>query len=164
MVDIILWLELSEHSIQHRFMAAADLLLFRPITLVKRNTDMKQVLRSTSPARWLLVFGLGIAAVGLLVFLGFGESFAQSQIACDGGEAKIFVAAGQISRETYGVYLVDYENKTICVYQFTPGKGRSLRLMAVRSYKYDVMLDAYNTPDDMSPAAVRKMVTEQKRL
>ena len=125
---------------------------------------MKQLTMQKSPMRWLLVFGLGIAALGLLVFLGLGEGFAQEQIpgAVDG--AKVFVAAGQISRETYGLYLVDYENRTICVYQFSPRKGKSLKLMAVRSYKYDVKLDAYNTPDEMSPAAVKKMVTEQERL
>ena len=125
---------------------------------------MKQVSLQGSSARWLLVVGLGVAAVVLLVFLGFGEDFAQAQTTGDVGEAKIFVAVGQISRETYGLYLVDYENKTICVYQFAPRKGGSLRLMAVRSYKYDVKLDAYNTPNEMSPSAVRKMVTEQKRL
>jgi len=63
LVDIILKPELSEHSMQRRFM--------------KRNTDMKQVSQQTSPGRWLLVLGLGVAAVVLLVFLGFGEGFAQ---------------------------------------------------------------------------------------
>jgi len=150
LVDIILKPELSEHSMQRRFM--------------KRNTDMKQVSQQTSPGRWLLVLGLGVAAVVLLVFLGFGEGFAQTQTPGGVGEAKVFVAVGQISRETYGLYLVDYKNETICVYQFSPRKGRSLKLVAVRSYKYDVKLDAYNTPKEMSPSAVKKMVTEQKRL
>lgn len=126
---------------------------------------MKQVSLQISPVRWLLVLGLGVAAAGLLLFLGFGEDFAHAQTPGVVGEAKVFVAVGQISRETYGLYLVDYENKTICVYQFThPSQGRVLKLMAVRSYKYDVKLDAYNTPDEMSPSAVKKMVTEQKRL
>jgi hypothetical protein len=128
---------------------------------------MKQLTLQISSARWLLVLVLGVAAVGLLMFLGFDEDFAQGQTPGGITETKVFVTVGQISRETYGLYLVDYENKTICVYQFTPRKGsvgNALKLMAVRSYKYDVKLDAYNTPDEMSPSAVRKMVTEQKRL
>ena len=125
---------------------------------------MKQLTLQISSARWLLVLVLGVAAVGLLMFLGFGEDFAQGQTPGGITETKVFVTVGQISRETYGLYLVDYENKTICVYQFTPQKERAFKLVAVRSYKYDVKLDAYNTPDEMSPSAVRKMVTEQKRL
>ena len=125
---------------------------------------MKQVSLQISPARWLLVLVLSVAAVGLLLFLGFGEDFAQGQTTGNVGEAKVFVTAGQISRETYGLYLVDYENKTICVYQYAPKNERAFKLVAVRSYKYDVKLEAYNTPDEMSPSAVKKMVTEQKRL
>ncbi len=114
-------------------------------------------------ARWSAVVLLGIIAAGLLVSLGMSAAVAQTQPVGEGGKESVFVVAGQISRETFGLYLVDYKNSTICVYQFT-GKDRMLRLIAARTYAYDVQLDAYNTPEEMSPAEVRRTVIKQKRL
>ena len=114
-------------------------------------------------ARWSVVVVLGIIAAGLLVSLGMSAAVAQSQPVGEGGKENIFVVAGQISRETFGLYLVDYKNSTICVYQYTK-KDRMLKLLAARTYIYDVQLDAYNTPKEMSPAEVRRMINKQKRL
>ncbi|MCK5113898.1 MAG: hypothetical protein KAR11_03970 [Phycisphaerae bacterium] len=123
---------------------------------------MNQASLQISPTRWVVLLGLSAAAIGLLLFLGLGEGYAQGQTATVTPDSKIFVTVGRISRETYGLYLVDYENKTICIYQVTPEKGRSLKLISARSYKYDVQLDAYNTPDEMSPAVVKEMVERRK--
>ena len=103
---------------------------------------------------------LAIVAVGLLVTLGLGSA-SQSVPTTGGDKPSVFVVAGQISRETYGVYLVDYDNSTICVYQYFR-KDRKLRLMAARTYAFDVQLDEYNT--DPSPRKIKKMVEEHKRL
>ena len=74
----------------------------------------------------------------------------------------VFVMAGQISHKTYGLYLVDYRNKTICVYQYDSGK-RNLRLMAARTYEFDVKLDSYNTGEP-SPAQIKELISRQNRL
>ncbi len=111
-------------------------------------------------ARWSLVALLAIIAASLLVTLGLGAASAQVSTP-GGGNADVFVVAGQISRETYGLYLVDYKNSTICVYQYFP-KSRKLRLMAARTYSFDVRLDDYNT--DPSPQEIKKMVEDHKRL
>ncbi len=103
---------------------------------------------------------LAVIAVGLLVTLGLGS--ASSPVPTTGGDKpSVFVVAGQISRETYGVYLVDYDNSTICVYQYFP-IIRKLRLMAARTYAFDVQLDEYNT--DPPPREIKEMVEEHKRL
>ena len=76
----------------------------------------------------------------------------------------VFIHAGQIGDDIFGLYVVDYENKTIAVYRYVDrAKPNRLELRAVRSFKYDVQLDAYNTAEP-SPAKVRKIVSQQKRL
>jgi hypothetical protein len=115
-----------------------------------------------SLGRWLVVAALGITAAGLLVSLGVTVSGRPGRAGL-AEQKHIFVVAGQISRETYGLYLVDYKNSTICVYQLTP-RERKLRLVAARTYAYDVQLDAYNTPEAMSPAEVRRIINKQVRL
>lgn len=130
---------------------------------MKNAIDSSPLSRQILWARWSVVMLLGVIAAGLLVSLGISAAAAQSQPIGEGGKESIFVVAGQISRETYGLYLVDYKNSTICVYQFTR-KDRMLRLIAARTYAYDVQLDAYNTPTEMSPAEVRRIIGKQKRL
>ncbi len=90
-------------------------------------------------ARWSLVAFLGIIAASLLVTLGLGAASAQVSTP-GGGNSDVFVVAGQISRETYGLYLVDYKNSTICVYQYFP-KSRKLHLVVARRYEFDVQLN-----------------------
>jgi len=78
-----------------------------------------------------------------------------------GGGGEIFAVAGQISRETYGLYLLDNRNGTICVYEYAPGTGK-LTLAAARSFIYDRQLDSYNT--EPTPQDVAKLVAKARRL
>jgi hypothetical protein len=113
--------------------------------------------------RWSLVAILASVAVGLLVTLGMSATDAYGQpTAAAGDKNNVFVVAGQISHETYGLYLVDYENKTIAVYKYVD-RNRSLELRAVRTYQFDVQLDEYNTSKPL-PREVKKLVRQQKRL
>jgi len=100
---------------------------------------------------------------GALLFLLASSLHAGRESETGVGEKNgVFVVAGEISHETYGLYLVDYRNKTICVYQYDAG-NRNLRLMAARTYKFDVKLDSYNTGEP-SPASVRELTGRQNRL
>jgi hypothetical protein len=110
---------------------------------------------------FLLVF-VSFTAGALLVALGLSVTDAGAAQVSSAGENGVFAIAGQISRETYGLYLVDYNNKTICVYRFYPS-DRKLQLMAARTYEFDVKLDSYNTSQPL-PAEVRELVGQQKRL
>lgn len=120
-------------------------------------------------ARWLVVIFLAVIATCLLVELGFTSSAARGQIAGgvqqsaagrDGGK-RLFAVAGQVTKDTYGLYLVDLENDTICMYQYLPGTRR-LRLMAARTFIYDCQLDEYNT--EPLPREIKSLVEQHRRL
>jgi hypothetical protein len=113
------------------------------------------------PIRWPIVVALAVVAMGLVVTLVITAAEAQVRPTARGGKDNIFVVAGQLSDRTYGLYLVDYDNKTICVYQFLDNP-RKLRLMATRTYAFDVRLDEYNT--EPGPREIKQLVDNQKRL
>ena len=110
-------------------------------------------------AKWLVVILLAVIAACLLVQVGVCTSAARAQDSGAGG-GSAFAIAGQLSRDSYGLYLIDYEDATICVYQYLPGAG--LRLMAARTYRFDRRLDEYKT--EPPPNEIREMVAEQRRL
>ncbi len=112
--------------------------------------------------RWSLAIGLAILAGGLLTTLGRSSLYAQSSAARTAGKDSVFVVSAQLSKDTHGLYLVDYENKTICVYQYSP-KDRKLRWLASRTYEFDAQMDEYNT-DEPRPRDVKTMITQHKRL
>jgi len=112
--------------------------------------------------RWSLAAVLATVAVSLLVTLGLSVTAAHGQPTASEKKNSVFVVAGQISHETYGLYLVDYENKAIAVYKYVD-RNRSLELRAVRTYRFDVQLDEYNTSKPL-PRDVKKLIRQQKRL
>ncbi|MHC4984085.1 MAG: hypothetical protein ACYTF6_13070 [Planctomycetota bacterium] len=74
---------------------------------------------------------------------------------------RLYAAVGQVTKDTYGLYMVDPEYATIVVYEWSPQAGK-LRLMAARTYLFDRQLEDYNT--ELPPREVKKLVAEQKRL
>jgi len=116
-----------------------------------------------SPARWLVVGLLAAIAAGLLVEVGLtASSAARAPLAAgSAGGDSVLVVAGQVTRDSYGLYLVDQENRTICVYQWSPGE-RKLRLLAARTYAFDRKLDQYNTEPD--PLEIKKLSDKARRL
>ncbi len=113
-------------------------------------------------APWIVVILLAAVAGGLLSQLVVSVADAQAQPTTSTRGERVFVAAGQISGETYGLYLVDYENETICVYEYVP-RDRRLRLRAARTYTFDAQLDEYNT-DEPLPREVKELVEQHGRL
>jgi hypothetical protein len=127
--------------------------------------DQRAVRISNHPPRlgqWVMVVVLAAVAGGLLsqLLLSARDACAQQRAAVRA--ETVFVAAGQISDETYGLYLVDYENETICVYEYVP-QDRRLRLRAARTYQFDAQLDEYNT-DKPLPRDVKELVEQHGRL
>jgi hypothetical protein len=115
-----------------------------------------------SRRRWVLVTVLSMAAGALLTTALTGTTQAEGQESGKRSVDPVLVVSGQISHNAYGLYLVDYEQKTICVYQYTP-KERNLRLVAARTYRFDVQLDEHNTASP-KPREVQEMVKSQRRL
>ena len=117
--------------------------------------------------KWIIVLLLFFIAVGLIQQLLFSSVSAAAtaespgETTADTSHGKGVVAvAGQISRDMYGLYLIDLKNGTICVYGMT-GSGQ-LKLLAARTFIYDCQLDSYNTTP--LPKEIAKLVARARRL
>ena len=111
--------------------------------------------------QWVIVVILSVIATCLVLELGFGASSATAQVTSVGGR-DMLVVGGQITKDSYGLYLVDTKRQSLCVYQWLPGT-RKLRLMAARTFKFDVQLDEYNA-DKPTPSEVKRLVEQNRRL
>lgn len=101
-----------------------------------------------------------LAGVLLTQAAGVGPSAPVDGVGTAKGSS-LFALGGQITRDTYGIYLVDPENSTITVYQWVPG-DRKLELVASRNVAYDRLLDDYNTKP--SPREIKELVEMHRRL
>ena len=116
--------------------------------------------------QWLIVVFLAVVAALLAANLFFSPAPAEAQTGSAGptGPSALFAVAGQLAKDTYGLYLLDQGNGTICVYQFCADQRKvpKLRLVAARTFIYDRQLDSYNT--EPPPKDVAKLVAEARRL
>ena len=113
-------------------------------------------------ARWLIVALLSVIATCLLIEVTAGTStLTAAPTTAPAKTPALFAVAGQITRNTFGLYLVDQANGTVCLYEFDPGTQK-LFLRAARNVTFDLMLDAYNT--EMLPHEVKKLVEQHRRL
>jgi hypothetical protein len=78
-----------------------------------------------------------------------------------GGARGVFAFSGQLSKGTYGVYMVDMDAMTTWVYEYLPQKG-CLRLAGARTWRYDRYLEDYNVCGP-PPDAVERMVEDQRQ-
>jgi len=119
--------------------------------------------RRAGAGKWLVVILLSVIATCLLIELGNGAdmALAEPSVAASGADGGVIAVSAQITTDSYGVYLLNPKRGTIAVYQFQP-KTRTLRLMAVRNYGFDVQLDEYNT--EPSPREIKQLVGQQQRL
>jgi hypothetical protein len=115
--------------------------------------------------RWALVVVLATGAGGLIALLAAPLPSATGQVVTGEQGREVLVVAGQVSQDTYGLYLVDTEHDTICVYEYFPGRGSSpaqLRLTAARRFSFDLLLEAFNTQP--SPREIKELVEQHRRL
>jgi hypothetical protein len=127
---------------------------------------MRSLLQSNRTALALCFNGVLLLLILLAMIArdgrGFGGSpaFAQVQlpqpVTSTGG---IVVMPGQLSPNTWGCYVMDSQNQTLSVYQFSPGE-KELRLAAARDIQYDRKLGFFNTTP--SPSDIRKLVERQE--
>lgn len=122
--------------------------------------------RGPQPVFWIIAAALVVIAVELIrrppaagqVSLAT-PAFAQA--VTSGGARGIFAFSGQLSKSTYGVYMVDLDAMTTWVYEYLPQKG-CLRLAAARTWRYDRYLENHNLCD-LPPDVVEQMIEEQRR-
>ncbi len=88
------------------------------------------------------------------------------QAAPEGPQARrnVFAVAGQIGRDSSGVYVIDADNGTIAAYEWISDRiaGRKLRLVAARNFAFDMQLDDYNT--EPLPRDIKSLVEQHRRL
>jgi hypothetical protein len=114
----------------------------------------------------LLAANAAMLALVLVVLLSQGPSFlpaafGQSVPAGAGSSPDVTVVPAQMSANTWGCYIVDKRNSTICAYQYLPG-DRLLKLQAARAYAQDLQLANFNTSP--SPQEVRDLVDKEQKL
>lgn len=78
------------------------------------------------------------------------------------GARGISAFSGQITRNTFGIFMLDVDSGTIWCYELTPGVdgAKQLRLVAARSWIFDRYLEEFNVTDP-TPAAVAELVDKQ---
>lgn len=129
-----------------------------------------RVNRSLTAALWVNAALLGVIALSLVSRGGTGvpeflpAAYAQNQAPIAGGGG-VFIMPGQLSGNTWGVYLLDVDQQTLAVYTYRPGE-RQLSLLAARTYRYDRRLTNYNTGGGNagpSPDEVRELIDRASR-
>lgn len=127
-----------------------------------------ETMNSKTERKWLLPAVIAGAVLCLIFMAGrFGppaNAHAQLQTGTDSG---ISVIPVQLTRDSYGLAMVDMAGQTLWLYEIdnrSPAHNR-LRLLAARSWKYDRMLENYNTADP-KPEQVKRMLeklTQQQK-
>jgi hypothetical protein len=118
---------------------------------------------AASAAKWSLAVALAAAAGALLWLAGAGAAQDARASAASAEGSNVVIVAGQVTGDSYGLYLVDTRSRTMCVYQWQPNT-RKLGLLAARYYGFDLQLDDYNNEPNMAPSNVRMLVEKQRRL
>jgi hypothetical protein len=104
-----------------------------------------------------------IIATCLVLRLDEGDRpVALAQPVSRSGARGIFAFTGQLSKNTYGVFMVDVDTSTLWCYEVLPAKPM-LKLVAARSWKYDRYLEEFNIDPDTAPPIIEQMVEEQRQ-
>ena len=115
------------------------------------------------PVFWVIAGALLVIATTMVVrpdgLSTAGLAFAEP--VTSGGARGVFAFSGQLSKGTYGVYVVDVDAMTLWVYEYLQQKG-CLRLAGARTWRYDRYLENHNICD-LPPEIVEQMVEEQRQ-
>lgn len=124
-------------------------------------------------AMWLIGLGL-LANAGVMLYSHTSgrsgdlllDRSAFAQASPEGGTPLlgargIYMAPAQLGPTTYGLYLMDVDAGTICVYKALPDTSR-FRLMAARSFKNDRYLEDYDN-EGILPRDVQKVISNQRQ-
>ena len=139
-------------------------------TIIDGNSTTPRVQRwaarrsTPHPVYWVIAGALVIIAVSLVsrpTSIPIGQVALGQGGGSVGGARGVFAFSGQMSKGTYGVYLVDADTMTIWAYEYLSSKG-CLRLAASRTWRYDRYLENHNVCD-LPPEVIEEMVEEQRQ-
>ncbi len=117
----------------------------------------------SQPPLWIIAILLAIVATAL--WLKPGDSALKSALAQGqalAGARGIFAFTGPLSRDQYGLFMLDVDQGTLWCYGFETAGGTSkLRLVAARTWIYDRYLQDFNcaAPDFRM---VQQLVSQQR--
>lgn len=115
----------------------------------------------SSTAVWLIAVSLLVIAACLVLRLDSPPGgTAMAQPTSLAGARGVFAFTGQLSKGSYGVFMVDVDAGTIWCYECRPDKP-DLRLVAGRSWVFDRYLEDFNS-NNPSPEQIEAEV-EQRR-
>lgn len=77
------------------------------------------------------------------------------------GARGIYMMPAQLGPTAFGVYLLDVDSQTLCVYRALPDTSH-FRLMATRSFQHDRFLTDFNN-EGLRPKDVQKIVEDQRQ-
>jgi hypothetical protein len=123
-------------------------------------------MESGAGKRWVLP-GLIVMGVLCLFFMGgrlSSPASAQMELQA-GGDSRILVVPVQIGRDSYGLAMVDTVAQTVWIYELNsrgPAHKR-LTLLAARSWRYDRLLQQYNTGEP-KPEQVKMLLENLGQL
>jgi len=119
--------------------------------------------QSLHPVNWVIAGALMVIATMLVLRSDTSpmHGVAFGQPVTSGGARGVFAFSGQLSKGTFGVYMVDVDAMTTWVYEYLPQKG-CLRLAGARTWRYDRYLEDYNVCGP-PPDAVERMVEDQRQ-
>ncbi len=117
---------------------------------------------SGTEKRWLLPAFIVLGLLCLFFIANRSGSSANAQAEPQAGtESGILVIPVQIERDSYGLAMVDTVGQTIWIYEINsrgPAHNR-LRLLAARSWRYDRLLQQYNTAEP-KPEQVKRLLED----
>jgi len=117
--------------------------------------------RAPVAAIWLIAVSLAVIAVCLVFRLDDGgRSQALAQPALGSGARGVFAFTGQLTKDSYGVFMVDIDVGSLWCYRFQTGSEKALKLVAVRDWRYDRYLPEFSTEP---PIEAIKAMVEQHR-
>lgn len=119
--------------------------------------------RERQTVLWIIALLLAVIATTLLV-RGSGQTmlapaFGDSPMV---GARGIFAFTGQLDKNSYGLFMMDVDNRTVWCYQYLTGR-RKLQLVAARSFDFDRYLEDYNL-DGPTKDEVKALLDDQRRI
>lgn len=117
---------------------------------------------------WVIALLLAVIATTLVLRLdesSMSRSAAWAQMPTGAGRVGargIYAFTGQVTRNSYGVFMLDVDTGTIWCYELSGATdgAKQLRLVAARSWIFDRYLEEFNVGDP-TPAAVADLVEKQ---
>ncbi|MFH1573426.1 MAG: hypothetical protein ABIG68_05550 [Acidobacteriota bacterium] len=125
------------------------------------RTSSPRPLPHGHPVQWVTATALVIIAAALIMRVAeIPEHRAEAQPVLGSGARGVFAFSGQLSKSTFGVYVVDVDAMTLWVYEYLPEKG-CLRLAAARTWRYDRYLENLNICGP-SPEEIEQLIEKQR--